>query len=232
MADFFEYWYYTAPTITLSLSPSTTVYEVGTSNSITLSGVTTNQGGATLSNGNLNRTVPGPATSINSFAAATVYSQPITFAPNQTPSGDYTELDYSFQAQQDYSGTESGTATSSTRSVKGIYPVFHGMSATDLSAGGDPYTVLTKLVEDEGDKTVTFTGTNEFMYYAIPVNWTDSNISEIIDNNGFNVTSSFTEYTITISSTGLTNDWSSVNYRLYKLNTLTTASGANYQFNQ
>jgi len=228
--DFLEYWYFSAPTISLGLSPSTTVYEVGTSNAITLSGSTTNSGGSTLSNGNLNRTVPGPSTSINSFAAATTYSQPITFAPNQTPSGDYTELDYSFQAEQDYSGDESGTATSTTRSIKGIYPVFYGMSATDLSSTGDPYTVLTKLVEDEGDKTVTFTGTNEFMYYAFPVNWADNNLSQILDHNGFDVTSSFTEFTITVGSTGLTNNWTGVFYRLYKLNSTTTASGFDYQF--
>lgn len=228
--DFLEWWYFGTPTISLSLSPSTTVYEVGTSNAITLSGSTSNPSGATLSNGNLNRTIPGPTTSINAFAGASVYSQPITFAPNQTPAGDYTELDYSFRAEQDYSGSESGTATSPTRSIKGVYPVLFGMSATDLSVGGDPYTVLTKLVEDEGDKTVTLTGTNEFMYYALPVNWSDSNLSQIIDHNGFDVTASFTEFTITINSSGLTNNWTGVFYRLYKLNTVTTATGFDYQF--
>ncbi len=227
-----EWMFFTAPSLSNNLSPSTTVYEVGTSNAITISGSTTNPASATLSGGDLNRTVPGPTTSINSFGANTSYSQPITFTPQQGGSGDYNELNYSFQAEQDYTGVESGNVASTTRSIKGVYPVLYGMSATDLSATGDPYTVLTKLVEDEGNKTVTFTGTNEFMYFAFPASWSDNVLSQIVDHNGFEVTSSFTEYTVNVSSSGLTNDWSTVSYKLYKLNSLTSASGFDYQFRQ
>lgn len=105
------------------------------------------------------------------------------------------------------------------------------MSATDFSVGGDPYTGLTKLVQAEGDKTVSLTGSG-FIYYAVPKTWGDFNLSSIIDHNGFNVTPSFTSYDITVSSTGLVNDWTSVDYKLYKLNTTTTTSGYAYQFNR
>lgn len=226
-----EWWYFAPPTITCNLSPSTTVYEVGTSNSITISGATTNAGGATLTSGALTRTVPS-SNVVNSFGASTSYTAPITFTPQQGGSGDYDELAYSFQATQDWSfGSESGTASSTTRSLSGVYPVFYGMSATDLSAasGITIYTTLTKLVETEGNKTVTLTGTG-FIYFAVPKTWSDFDLSQIIDHNGFTVTGSFTAYDVTVSSSGLTNDYTNQTYKIYKLNSSTTTSGFAYQF--
>jgi len=230
LGDFLDYWYFSPPTLSISsLSPS--VIEIGTSQAYTISGATTNPGAATLSAGVLEKTYPSTAT-INSFGAGTSYSQGITFAPLQTPSGDYTEAEYRFQASQDWvKGAESGTATSSTRTIKGVYPIFYGMSATDLSATGNVYTTLTKLVEDEGNKTVTINGSG-FIFYAFPASWSDNALSAIFDHNGFNVTGSFTVHDINISSSGLTNDYSTVAYKLYKLTTTTTATNFDYQFNQ
>jgi len=230
IGEFLDYWYFSPPTLSIvSLSPS--VIEIGTSQAYTISGAITNPGAATLSAGVLEKTYPSTAT-INSFGAGTSYSQGITFAPLQTPSGDYTEAEYRFQASQDWvKGAENGTATSSTRTIKGVYPIFYGMSATDLSATGNVYTTLTKLVEDEGDKTATINGSG-FIYYAFPASWSDNALSAIIDHNGFNVTGSFTVHDINISSSGLTNDYTSIAYKLYKLTTTTTATNFDYQFNQ
>ena len=225
------YWYFSPPTISCNLTPTTTIYEVGTSNSITVSGVTTNPGGATLSGGELTRSVPS-SNVVNAFGAAGTYLSAITFTPQQGGSGDYNELLYSFIADQDWSfGSESGNATSPTRTINGVYPVLYGMSAVDLSAasGTTVYTTLTKLVQGEGDKSLTFTGSG-FIYLAIPTTWGDVDLSQIRDQNEFNVTASFTAYDITVSSTGLTNDWTNVNYKIYKLNTTTTTSGYEYDF--
>ncbi len=221
--------YFAPPTITCNLSRTTTVYEVGTTNSITISGSVSNPGNATLSNGALTRTVPA-SNVVNSFGSATSYTSTISFTPTKNGSGDYNLLSYSFRATQDWvKNAENGTATSVTRTVTAIYPVLYGMSATDLSQGGNPYTELTKLVQTEGNKTVTFTGTSQYMYYAVPKTWSDYDLSQIIDHNGFNVTNSFTAYDVIVSSSGLSNDWIQ-EYKLYKLNTLTNAQGFAYQF--
>ena len=220
---------FAAPTITIAFTPVTTVYEVGTSNAITISGATTNPANLTLSNGELNRILPTPVTSINSFGASATYSQGITFTPQQGGTGNYNELSYTFQAAQDYTGTESGSITSPEKQIKGVYPILYGMSATDLSTSGDLYTTLSKLVEDEDDKTVTLNGTG-FIYYAIPKTWTDFDLSQILDHNGFDVTAAFTAYDRTVSSSGLTNDWTNENYKLYKINVSTQTSNYDYQF--
>lgn len=227
--DWLEYWYFTAPTLSLSLSPSTTVYQVGDTSRITVSGVTTNSGGSTLSNGYLRRTSPSIDT-LDAFGTGTSYTFSFSFYPQKDSTAHYKQLSYSFQAKQSWVfGSESGTATSTTRTVQAVYPVLYGMSNTDLSVTGNPYTELTKLVQTEGNKTVNLTGSG-YIYYAIPKTWGDFTLSQIIDHNGFDVTPSFTSYDITVGSTGLINDWTSVDYKLYKLNTTTTTSGYDYQF--
>ena len=227
---YFDWYYFAPPTITSALSPTTTIYEVGTSNAITISGATSNPAGTTLTAGTLGRTAPAPTTEILGFTSATTYSQAITFTPQQAGSGNYNELVYSFRASQDYTGAESGTATSPTRTVTAVYPVLYGVSATDLTATGDPYTALTKLVQAEGNKAVNMNGSG-FIYYAVPSTWTDVNLSAIFDGNGFNVTPSFTSSTVSVTSSGLTNNWT-LNYTIYKLNTSTTVSNATYTFNR
>lgn len=231
VTEWLDYWYFSAPTLSLNLSPSTTIYEVGDTSRITVSGTTSNPGSATLSNGGLDRTSP-TTLEVDGFGTGTSYSFAFSFYPQKDSTSHYKQTTYSFQASQDWVfGSESGTATSTTRTVTAVYPVLYGMSATDLSVSGNPYTALTKLVEAEGNKTVSLTGSG-FIYYAVPKTWTDFTLSSIIDHNGFNVTPSFTSYDITVSSSGLINNWSSVAYKLYKLNTTTTTSGYAYQFNR
>jgi len=221
-----EWWYFTAPTI--SISGMTSPIQVGTSQGYTISGTTSNAGGATLSGGVLRMTSPSIDT-LDNFGTGTSYSASITFTPQQGGSGQYNGFSYSFQARQNWVfGSESGVATSSTRTIQGVYPVLYGMSATDFTSTGDPY-MLTKLVQTEGNKTVTLTGSG-FIYYLVPKTWGDFNLSQIIDHNGFNVTPSFTSYDVLISSSGLLNDWVDVPYKMYKLNTITTTSGYAYQF--
>lgn len=231
VTEWLDYWYFSAPTLSLALSPTTTIYEVGDTSRITVSGTTSNPGLATLTNGGLDRTSP-TVLEVDGFGTGTSYTFTFSFYPQKDSTSHYKQTTYSFQASQDWVfGAESGTATSTTRTVTAVYPVLYGMSATDFSIGGDPYTGLTKLVQAEGDKTVTLTGSG-FIYYAVPKTWGDYTLSSIIDHNGFNVTPSFTSYDINVSSTGLINDWTSVAYKLYKLNTTTTTSGYAYQFNR
>jgi len=207
------------------LSPSTTVYEVGTSNSITLNWSTNNPGGATLSNGS----VTSNGVEIFGTGSTTTGNSTITFEPIKGSTGNYTELIYNFDYTQDWNATtESGTADATNRTIQAVYPVLYGMSVTDLSSTGDPYTALNKLVDTEGNKSLNLNGSG-FIYFAIPKTWSDFDLSAIIDHNGFNVTGSFTAYDVTVSSSGLTNNWPNVDYKLYKLNNTTTTSNFVYQ---
>lgn len=211
-------WHYFAPP-TLSLSGSSPTNEVGTSVAYNFTNTTSNPGIATLSNGRIEKN----GASQVAFGAATTGTYNYTFAPT----GVVTETIIS---RQDWiKGGESGTAASASRTLRGVYPVLYGVSATDYSTSGNVYD-LTKLVATEGNKTVNMDGSG-YIYYAVPVAWTDEFLSSIIDGNGFNVTPSFTAYTVSVSSTGLSNNWT-VDYRLYKLNTLTTVTNSNYVFNR
>ena len=229
ITEWLEWWYFAPPTITCNLSPTTTVYEIGTSNSIIISGATSNPGSATLSNGELTRTNPA-SNVVNSFTTSVSYSSPITYNPQQGGSGDYNELLYSFQATQDWSfGSEAGTATSTSRTIRAVYPVLYGMDVSDLSGatGSTLYTTLSdKLIETEGDKeNLIFSGTNEFIYIAVPKSWTDFDLSSIEDPNTFNILGGFTTHDVTITSSGLVNNWTQ-DYKLYKLASTTTVSPA------
>lgn len=230
--DWLNWWYFTPPTISLAQSPSTTVFEIGTETSITYTSTTTNSGSATLSNGSL--FVVSPSAELDDFAATTSGSATIDFTPLQTPVDTFDSYQYQFRATQDWvSGGESGTATSNTRTINAVYPVFYGMVADTATAFADIYNTMTKLVQAEGNKTVSFTGSG-LIFYCMPSPWSDTNLSSIIDPNGFNVTSSFTRVTYpTVTSDDLTNDYVNVGCTCYFLNTgSTTTSGSNYTFNR
>lgn len=232
VSDWLEYWYFSAPVASVSTSPTTLVYEIGTSTLITYSRSTSNPGSATLANGRLYRKgvfASGNVTINN--GSATTGSQNFTWTPIFGSSSADSQEYYDYYSSQEWtSGSESGTTYSDTIRVEAVYPVFYGVDSTDYSSSGNIYSNLTKLVEVEGDKTVTFTG-NGYLYFAVPTDdWSDVTIDQILDHNGLDVTSSFTVYDITVTSTGLTNDYSSVDYKLFKLNHLTSTSGYQYQF--
>lgn len=230
-----EWFYFAAPTMSnISFSPTPTVYEVGTSTAITISGSTNNPASATLSGGILETLLPSTGT-INSFGASDTYSQPITFSPQQGGSGNYNEVGtYRFRASQNYTGAESGSAVSNNKDLVSVYPVLYGMGSTDTaSVMNNAYTTLSKDIVEEGDNQVTLNGTG-LIYYGFPASWTDTNLSQIEDHNPFDVTSSFDRICChNVSSTGLTNNWTNVPYVFYVLNTgSTTTSNYTYSFNQ
>lgn len=227
--DFLNFFYFAPPTISLAQSPSTSFIEIGTTQQYTFTATTSNPGSATLSNGSL-FVVSGDE--LDDFAATTSGTATIDYTPLQTPADTFDNATYQIRATQSWSASgDSGTATSNTRTIRAGYPVLYGMSATDLHSTGNPYTALTKLVEAEGDKTVTFTGSG-FIYFAFPANWNDTALSSIKDPNNFELLGSFTVADIDVSSSGLTNDWTNVPYKIYKLDNTTTTNGDQYQFIQ
>lgn len=236
--DLARFLFSSPPTINInSISPS--VFEVGTEVTITLSGTVNNPGNTTLSNGELRKSFPLPETIIHTFGSNTSFSFDVTLTPEQGGVGDYNVPgDYRFYASIGYSGAgESGVVTSVVRESESVYPYFHGMSAVDYStaSGTTLYTSdLTKVVQSEGNKSISFTGTNEFMYFAVPATWGDGGtpIDAIIDPNNLDNIAGFTPTNITVSSTGLTDNYIDVPYVIYKLNNITTLNDATYSFNR
>lgn len=231
VTDVLEWMYFAAPTMSISQSPSQSVYEVGTSTNIEWTLSTSNPGGATLSDGEFKVTSPIDSV-LSTFGSSTNHVSPtLTFTPMQSAAGQWNQHQYQFRGSQDWvSGSESGTVTSAIKTIHGVYPVLYGMSETDYSGGSpNPYGAFSKLVQLEGNKTVTLNG-DGFIYYFIPKTWSDFTLSQIIDHNGFDVTDAFTAFDITISSVALTNDYVNVDYRGYKLDNTTTTNNFNYQF--
>jgi len=232
LSEWNEWWYFAPPTATTSLSPTTLLYEYGDSTQITYSRLTSNPGGATLSNGKLYRVGQLPAGNITiNNGSATSGSSNFPYEPVFQSTSQSELAYYDFYSSQEWNfGAESGTVYSDTTRLQAALPIFYGVDSTDFDTTGNIYSELTKLLEVEGDKSVTFTG-NGYIYFAVPTNdWDDVTIDQILDHNGLNVTSSFTVYDITVSSSGLTNDWVDLDYKLFKLNHLTSTSGYQYQF--
>lgn len=234
-----DWWYqknYQAPTLTFnSISP--TVVEVGSSTSYTLAGSTSNPCAFTLSGG----TISSP--SGYSFGSATSFSTSYTHLPTTastttlTASQGWTMTTGSCEAGSPTTGT-----ASASRTISNVYPILWGMSASDWSGGGVPYSSFTltegdnislhKRVATESNLTgLKMYGTNMYIYILIPKSWSDWTATSIIDHNNFNVTASFTAYDVNVTSTGLTNNWTQA-YRLYKLNSLTSATNYSYSYNR
>lgn len=228
--------FFTPPDVTLSKTGGTN-FEVGTTNSITLTAIVNNPAGTGLSNGVTNRITPSPTTAVSSWGSANNDAFVLSFTPRQGGSGNFNEPgDYIFRAQVDWAGAGStGTVQSGTQTIRGLYPVFYGMASTDTTTVlGDIYGTgtLTKLVTAEGNKTLDFTGSG-LIYYAFPASWSDNVLSGITDPTNLPVITSFTRTTATVTSTGLDGNYTNVPYIVYYLNTGTTVtSNSTYIFTQ
>jgi hypothetical protein len=122
----------------------------------------------------------------------------------------------------------SGTTSTITKSLTGIYPFLFGMSSSILN-GSTLYDTFgsTKLLETQGNKTILLNGTLEYIYFMFPSSY--GNLVSIIDQNGFNVTGSFYNQTVSLNSTGLSSNYT-INYNVYRTTDVTSVSSGNYQF--
>ena len=121
---------------------------------------------------------------------------------------------------------DSQTTSTSTKTIRWVYPFFHGVSASDLSANASNNIAgLTKLVSRKKDNTIQVNPTNQFIYFAYPNTYGD--LSEIKDGNGFNITSNFTKFDNVNVTPALSNV--ARPYKIYKSNAKTTIN-QNFQF--
>ena len=205
--DWLEWWYFIAPTISMGRSP--TVIEVGANTNIVFSGSTTNPALTTLSNGAV--VIDGDAPIV--IGASASYSENKDFlaiAHNETFAGS---------VSQDYVlGANNGTMNANT-SAKAVLPILYGSSATDFhnvanEAGFFAEFSTGRLIQSEGNKTVNVSPNAEYIYYAIPIDWSDDLLSSIF-TGGFNVILGFDRKVFNVTSTGLTVNYTA-SYAVYR----------------
>ena len=123
------------------------------------------------------------------------------------------------------------TPNNITKSKTAYFPMIYGMSAVDNSVGGTAFysnSDLTRLVANTTSKSILLDGVDEFIYFGYPSSFGD--LTSVIDNNGFNVTGSFTKHVVDVTSVGKDADWTE-EYNIYKTNSVTSVSNSNYEFN-
>jgi hypothetical protein len=118
-----------------------------------------------------------------------------------------------------------------TFSKTGYYPMFYGMSTNDTTSAGSGLYLnsdLTKNIASTGNRSVSLNGTNEYVYFSYPSS--SGALSSIIDGNGFDVTNSFTLYTVNVTSSGQDTEWTE-QYNIYRTTSVTTVIGQTFDFN-
>jgi len=104
-----------------------------------------------------------------------------------------------------------------------VYPFFSGEDSADLSSGTG-IEGLTSSISRKSNKTIAVSATNEFIYFAYPATY--GSLNSILDGNGFNVISSFTQHGASVYQ-AVSGD--SISYNIYKSNSVTTIN-QNFQY--
>jgi len=199
---------YTPPTISLSCSPAQTLREKGTViSAVTMTATTVK--------------VLNDITSVTHFRSAVLVDTEasplanggIETYVNSTPFSD----NMSFYSRV---GDGTGTNQSNTVNYPFVYPTFWNAGAQDLAVaaiGGK------QIVNNSNSRNVTYSGlTGQVFYYAFPASY--GNLTKITDENGFDVTGSFTKKTKNYTAL----DAAVVSYTIYEL---TTPLGINLNTN-
>ena len=164
---------YKAPSITLSISPNTTLYELGKVISSLIISTSPKQGSKDIESVKIlkNNSVVSSGTA-NVKLTETNVKEDVTYGATVSD------------------GTT--TVNSNTISIKFINPIYIGSLST---VDATNIKTMTKRVVNVSNQNYTYNITNKRMCIAIPSGWT---LKTIIDANGFDVTKSFTKSTINI----------------------------------
>jgi hypothetical protein len=120
-------------------------------------------------------------------------------------------------------GTQSNT---SSATITGIYPYFYGFSSLSIMTTAG-LASLSKIIEPKGDKSVDLFGSGN-LYFIYDSDY--PSLSNIYDELGNTISSSFSTSTLTLSSpTGL---WASKQFKVYQWNGVSQIGppSVNYQF--
>ena len=104
-----------------------------------------------------------------------------------------------------------------------VYPIYHGALDSNSAPTEEQIKALTKHIESKGTKTYSFNCNNERFIFAYPKSY--GALSQIYDQNNFNVTDTFTQYTVPVVCL----DGKSVEYYVY-ISDRTTVTAFNNKF--
>ena len=157
---------YKKPSISLSINPSTTFFELGSVASFTAN-VSVNKGSNDISEIVLMKDSTVLATSKNNI------SYKLSNISSNT-------------TIKSYVNDKTNIVNSNNINIKFINPIYIGSTS---SIGASDIKAMEKRVVNVGNQIFEYTVTNKRMCIAVPSEWV---LKNIIDNNGFDVTSSFT----------------------------------------
>lgn len=126
-------------------------------------------------------------------------------------------------ADQNFSFNEDDgkTVVNANDSVSFVYPFMYGANSGILAAPAH-YAALTKLLNVKANLSFVFNDTDKYFYIAYPSSY--GALTKIRDENGYNVTSSWTSALINFTSSGLVNNWV-IEYRVYRTTVKTSING-------
>jgi len=106
-------------------------------------------------------------------------------------------------------------------SITFVKPFLYGSSATVLTT--THYTDLQKLIQTQGNKAVAFNASEQYFWFGFPESY--GTLTQILDQNGFDVTSAFSVFTpVSVTPTGLDVNTPS-DYTFYRTTLQTTING-------
>ena len=157
---------YKKPSISLSINPSTTFFELGSVASFTAN-VSVNKGSNDISEIVLMKDSTVLATSKDNIShKLSNISSDITI--------------------KSYVNDKTNIVNSNNINIKFINPIYIGSTS---SIGASDIKAMEKRVVNVGNQIFEYTVTNKRMCIAVPSEWV---LKNIVDNNGFDITSSFT----------------------------------------
>ena len=168
------------------------------------------------------------------FGTASVFRNSVLWNTDSSiPPYTFTFTDNSVSSSQTYQTfvqtNNDGSPTvisSGTTTVSFLYPYLWGLSATSGLSGTSLYNAFTPQITGQGNKTISLNGSAVYIYFAYPSSYPD--LTSILDPNLFQVISSFNESIVSVTSTGLTNNWTT-NYKVYQTQLVSSPNG-NFQF--
>jgi len=135
---------------------------------------------------------------------------------------------YYIEVKATINGDQS-TFISLTETVTTIFPILYGAGAIDLNAT-DKYSVLSKLIESDGNKTLPIDSANNRVYFGIPEEYPSRLF--ILDSSRLNVLTSLLPdppIVEVVTSTGLASNWTH-NYKIYQALYDTDSPAENFTF--
>lgn len=164
---------YKLPSINFSMSPNTTLYELG----------------ATVSTVTLTTTTTKGSDDIKTIAITKNGTVLKSASTDLTVTETNIKTNTTFQA---YVSDGTNTIYSGSKSINFVNPIYIG-NLTNITSS--EIKAMTKKVVTRGSQSHTFNITNKRMCIAVPSEWV---LKSIIDPNGFDITSSFSKTTISI----------------------------------